>query len=42
MPRRVAVRAETVSADPSPQIKAALLAEAKRRIGAAAAAAKPH
>lgn len=33
-----AVRAETVSADPSLQIKAALHAEEKRRIGAAAAA----
>ena len=32
-----AVRAETVSADPSLQIKAALHAEEKRRIGAAAA-----
>lgn len=32
-----AVRAETVSADPSLQIKAALHAEAKRRIGVAAA-----
>src|SRR5919112_1358459 len=33
-----AVRAETVSADPSLQIKAGLHAEEKRRIGAAAAA----